>query len=137
MRNSRLNKILRRVVVILLAATMVAAVTFFIKTVSPTIEYLSAKSLANDAPIYGSTIDDLAVIERQYSDRYSVSTIFLAGVQMLVVFGISIAILHWLYPTHHKHSTVSNSDGEWDEVIKAAEFAELCKLLKDFEESGN
>ena len=133
---------LRRIAVILLAILVVAATVFFVSTVWTHIEYQAARSLAVDAPIYGSTENDLVVIEKQYADRYPLWLVFAAGVQLVLVIVISIAILRWLYPNNRnpvptKKHEVGDGDDGFDACLKVVEFNELKSLLGEFEWSAD
>ena len=126
---------LRRIVVIFLAILVIAAAFFFVSTLWSNIEYMAARSLAADNPIYGNTSNDIVVIEQQYANRYPIGVVFAAGVQMILVILISFAILRWLYQDNTTRPVPMKCGdcGDLNDCIKVVKFNEYKKIIEEFE----
>ena len=122
------NRIIRVITVITLVATVVVATAIFLFYSAQYIEYCFAVSLANDAPIYGSTAADLAVIEKQYSD-VSLMNAILSGIQALLAFLFAKAAYRFISP---EEATVVSKGTPFEEEFH---IAESTQFMREFEEA--
>ena len=133
MKSLFVKRFIRWIAVILLVACIATATIFVVKALWSTIEYHAAVSLANDAPIYGSTAADLKVIEEQYTDRLPEWAEWAIMALMMVFAGISSL---WLVSkkSHPSNATRKNSgESEFDDLKKIIEFNEISKLINEIE----
>ena len=142
MKNSSINFV-RRIAVILLVAAVVASTIVAAMAIVPEVKYLASKSLAYDAPIYGSTDADLQVIKAEHrNETWGTMGITFALLQCISVWLVAILLGKRLANNNTKNlvRTPRGFDTSWKEAAHAAETTEfvrdLKKALADYEWSG-
>ncbi len=124
---------LRRIVVVLLAAVLMATIIMVVMATLPKIQYLIAKSLAVDCPLYGSVENDLAFIERVHAkETWGPLFISLTYVQLGLVFFLTVIVVRFLYPTDKQPKTKSVSDtSDWEDTVRAAVHIEVVNGVEE------